>query len=444
MTVYRRYVRRPKWIDFEAIFKRYKGDPHLTILNHIPFTDPNYVDTVAKTVFARGNQTEFISSCACGHMTGNFLEGMTCKVCHTVVVNDMESGRDGYPVRTWFEVPDQLPHGWLHPIAYRMLKHWSACSRTKKDDPKTYLDIILDPDYPLREVPPEIYDLASRGRGFTFLHDNWKEFIDTICRLPKYTKEKKRREKTAEVLENLELFKDRIWIKHTPVLHNSLHALIAPESDDRNKKSYTDKNSRHITQIASALNYIHFEGESISQQRLNRMIYQSYRALAEYTTYISAFMVDKKPGIARQHVFGARHHWSIRGVIVPLTGKHDLDELHVPWSAMVNSYRVELVGRFVNELGMTPADAWSKFDRALTVYDPDVEMFLKRFIETCPYKGLPYLFNRPPTVRPGSLELFFITKVKTDLEDNTIGMSPYAVTPFNADCPFFEDREFLQ
>ena len=429
---YRRYYRQPEWFDYEAAYKKVHGDPNLVILNHIPFHDPSYVEQFSNQIYAKGNQTEFISSCSCGHMTGRFFEGHTCPVCFTVVTNDMELGRDGYPLRTWFEVPSQIPHGWLHPIAYRMLRNWTSFTGSKTE-PKTYIDMMLDPSFPDSDVPPEFRNLVSRGRGFEFLYRNWKEFIETVLRVPKFTKEKKKRLLTQDVMQNLAKFKDRIWIRHTPVLHASLHALIAPESMSGKTKSYTDKNARHITQIASVLNYIQFEGEDLPEARLNKMVYQAYRSLIEYTTYISEVMIDKKPGLARQHCFGARYHWSIRGVITPLTGRHDIDEVHLPYSAMVCNMRDEINGRLVLEFGLTPKEAMSKYDRALTTFDQDIYDLMERFIRDCPYRGLPFTFNRPPTVRPGSLELVWGTHIKRDITDHTIGMSPYAVVPYNAD-----------
>jgi hypothetical protein len=38
-------------------------------------------------------------------------------------------------------------------------------------------------------------------------------------------------------------------------------------------------------------------------------------------------------------------------------------------------------------------------------------------------KGLICLFGRNPTLRIGAIMLYFITKIKTDLDDNTISVS---------------------
>lgn len=368
---YLHYYREMSWFDYEGTFKKMRGDDHLIILNSIPFSDPEYVSTIAKMVHARGNQTDFIATCQCGTLSGNYLEGVFCEDCRTFVRNDMESGRDGYPYRTWVEIPPILPHGWLHPTAYSMLREWTRYSVTKKE-PKTYIDAILNPDIPLSEIPEELKYLASRGRGFAFLKQNFREFINTVCDIPKYRKDKKKRLDTDDVIECLRRFKDRLWVTHLPILHSSLHALVAPDGGTDNKKNYTDKNSRHVSQLASTLSQIQFEGEDLSEDRLNRMFFQAYMSYHEYAAYAVGFIIDKKEGIARQHIFGARYHWSVRAVITPLTGKHDIDEIHLPYTAGVNMFRIELLGRLVHEFKMLPVDAWARFDRALTTFDEDI------------------------------------------------------------------------
>ena len=55
---------------------------------------------------------------------------------------------------------------------------------------------------------------------------------------------------------------------------------------------------------------------------------------------------------------------------------------------------------------------------AINVYDYEIDVIMQNMIKDCPYKGLPILMNRNPSLRIGSIQLLFVTKIKPALKEN--------------------------
>ena len=121
---------------------------------------------------------------------------------------------------------------------------------------------------------------------------------------------------------------------------------------------------------------------------------------------------------------------------MPLSGAHECDEIHLPWSSAVNLLRPHIRGRLMRKYGMSLGQAATRHRRALSCHDALIETIMNDLIAECPYKGLPCLFNRNPSIRTGSTQLLFITKIKQDVDDKTIEFSVLVATGPNADRKF--------
>jgi len=66
-------------------------------------------------------------------------------------------------------------------------------------------------------------------------------------------------------------------------------------------------------------------------------------------------------------------------------------------------------------------------------YHPLIDELLQELIDESPYKGIPVLINRNPSLKQGSILRMFITEFKKDPTISTMDISILIVKPLNAD-----------
>lgn len=163
----------------------------------------------------------------------------------------------------------------------------------------------------------------------------------------------------------------------------------------------------------------------------NRLV----KAIDQLSNYYSEFYKEvaaRKEGIFRKHVYGTRSHFSYRGVITSLTGMHEYDEVHLPWSIAVSLFQTHLTKKLY-DLDFSPAEAEKLLNDYALEYNPLLDRLFNELISESEFKGIPTLLGRNPSLERGSLQLFFITIIKPDVNDKTISISILSVTGFNAD-----------
>lgn len=147
--------------------------------------------------------------------------------------------------------------------------------------------------------------------------------------------------------------------------------------------------------------------------------------------------IGKKEGANRKHIFGTRGNYGGRAVISSLSVNHDYDELHIPWSYASAMLKVHLVSK-LEKLGYSPNQAAKFLQKYARKYNPLLDQLFNELIneakdEGLGIKGIPCVFQRNPSLARGSAQVFSITKIKTDISDNTISMSVLVLAAPNAD-----------
>jgi hypothetical protein len=155
-----------------------------------------------------------------------------------------------------------------------------------------------------------------------------------------------------------------------------------------------------------------------------------YNAFRDYTTAILNEKILKKAGFIRKHLLGARLYYSGRAVIVPIFDMHEYDEIYMPWLMAVQALKLEIVNVLMNRMHKTEPEAIAIHEKALAQFDPLVYEIMNTLIAECPCRtasgkkvGLPILMGRNPSLRLGAIFLLFATKIKSEFEDDTIGIS---------------------
>lgn len=419
-------------IDLEQMF-RDTANP--IIVNKTSFTAVDSAKNIANKLFSENDNgiVDYVASCECGATTGNYHQGTVCKQCGTEVRVDFVTNKDH---RTWISIPDTIK-GVLHPVAYNILSDWLTYnvksgqtdfgdSEIRPRSKVNLIDAIIDPTIPM---PVDIAGDVT-GRGFNYLHDNFDYLMGFFLDRYRQTSTKW---KAVYVREFITKYRDIMFTTKLPVLA----AILQPVTKKSDSMRFLDAGSRDLLKAIHEMCFVEFAPGRIptTELKINRVMLQAYKSYLDYNKFIIESKLGKKPALIRRHALGSRLHWSFRSVIAPISGAHRYDELHMPWSMMVNTFRLHIINRLEQVYGMTTAEAYARHQLALSHYDSDIHDILNVFIRDYPTngQGIPVLFDRPPTLRRGSQQYLYVTKVKTDLSDNAISMSTLVLVDSNAD-----------
>ena len=138
-----------------------------------------------------------------------------------------------------------------------------------------------------------------------------------------------------------------------------------------------------------------------------------------------------KHGLIRQHITSTRSHFTARAVITSISGPHDYDEIHIPWSLSCSLFREHILNRLYAR-GFSYKEAINFIMFHIKIYNPILNEIFNEILSSTPI-GIKCLFNRNPSLHRGSIQTVRITKIKTDIDDNTIGVSFLICKNFNGD-----------
>ena len=367
--------RRLSLISFDDLFNSIH-EP--IIINKIDFNHTDYSEKIREMLYGKSADLTFIAECDCGYFQGNVYEGMRCPECHTVAKIGSGASSGILSNTAWLSFPDYIP-GVLHTRIYDILSKWLRLGNQNK----SYLDVILDPE---EEEPADIAGVFP-GRGYQYFYDNF----DEIMRYFMYTHKKTASKDVVPYIQYvLTQYRHIVFCKHLPILPDKLHTAV---STSPNGRAHVEHTSQYIIEAANKLSFLEYSPNKIQNpKRIDKMIHDAYRKYMVYASEgIVSMRLGKKNSLPRQHIFGSRFHWSFRSVITPLPGPHRYDEMHIPWCIGVNLLRHHIISRLIS------------------AYDYD------------------------PSLKKGSIQKLFITKVKTDMSDNTISFSVLVLKDPNAD-----------
>lgn len=379
----------------------------------------------------------FVATCECKEYRGNFYAGYVCPICKTTVSTEFTSKLGCV---NWLIFPDHLP-SIMHPVFYAVLSRWLGKVKSEKPKSKVrkipLLQAILDPT---EELPHGVRS-HIRAQGFRYFEKHTDEIMDFFFNTYKLTKSKK---DLCHVKDMYEQYKHLMWIRKFP----SLHPVLTPIAKECKMKAI-DNAAGHMMSAASDLSTLAYESKRCLTDKtyVDRQLWKVYESLIAYTENIIEKKFGDKFAQARRHNMGARVHFSARSVIVPIVSPHEGDEIYIPMKIAMGALKGEILNVLMNRSFIpveespgykvkrphTLNEALAKYMRGLVVFDEDIHRIIMKLIEECPYKGLPLLVGRNPTLVLGAIQLLYMTKVKTDMADETISISARICKAPNAD-----------
>jgi len=127
-------------------------------------------------------------------------------------------------------------------------------------------------------------------------------------------------------------------------------------------------------------------------------------------------------------------------VITSISTPHRYDDLHLPWGLTVQLLKYHIINKLNRRINPKTGRVYTAvealnfvYDNVLR-YDAEMDAILKELIaESNGGRGFIVLFARNPTLQRGSIQQFYVPKIKTNVADNTISMSPICLRAPNAD-----------
>lgn len=389
----------PSIINFDDLFSR---TPNRIVFNEI-MLDKTPAEVVEILCDISNDRTDSVASCECENLKGNYYSGIKCTICGTTCESNLfgEIRNDA-----WLAVPNTIK-GVLNPQVFRILEDWMGNSN-QKPILRQMIDMQL-PHEPINGTP------FFTGMGFNWFYDNFDSVISYF--LTSHPSDSKRK-MNKSVMWFLTQNKDAIWCHYLPVLSKLIQPINRVNKDVR----YADTDIGNLMKSIFTLRSILLAERTMKfvPEHIDKHFFNVYIEFIAYTKNILHNKLPKKPSILRKHVFGSRSHCSGRTVAIPITDPHDADEIYFPWKLGVSMFKYHILSVLINSYGITTFEAFNRVTDAVNIYDHEIDIIMQQLIKDCPYKGLPVLVNRNPSLRIGSIQLLYITKVKPGLKNNPV------------------------
>lgn len=397
-------------VNFNKLFHQ-EGRRVKTIINDLPETTEADKERINSLVYLKFDSNSLLSnlpSCECGECTGEYMLGVECPYCFSLVVNPLEEKLE--PL-VWVRAPKGVL-GIPNPVVWTML--------TKKFSPNGF-DLIrwfAETTYsePDRE-PPELDTIktwmmtAPNAKGGTGIDRGLNEFIrnfdtifDYLYTLKRY---RVRKGQEDELYTLIRTQRDCVFSEYLPLPNRALLVI-----EKNNMGNYVDPMINGILDGIRTISSIDVPSKSyqvwVKENRIVKMTVLN----SKYFNDMYAKKLAMKEGIFRKHIFGTRSHWSFRAVISSKTDWHSYKELDISWGVAVTSLQVHLKNKLLR-MGMTVNEASGFLYEHTQKYHPTLDRLFQELIKESPDgKGLVVAFQRNPSLERGSAQMFYVNYIK--------------------------------
>lgn len=352
-----------------------------------------------------------LPTCECGEIVGEHNVGVKCLNCNTEVASPLE--QDLEPL-LWMRAPNGVK-ALINPTVWTMLSE--KFTRSGFDIVRWLTETTYKPAVRTPAIMEAVHALKI-DRGYNNFVENFDAIIAALFELKGF---KARKGEDDELQILLREYRHCVFSKYLP-LPNRLLLVV----EDTNVGTYVDPTVVGAVDAIQTIRGLDTPLATYSVRTKENRTIKTIAHLAEFYDNLNRATLAKKEGIFRKHVYGTRSHFSFRAVISSITDRHEYDELHIPWGIGVSALRLHLMNKLLRR-GYTPNSAMSFLNEHAQKYHPLLDELFKLLIEECPYKGIPVVFQRNPSLERGSAQRMFVTKVKTDVNIPTVSLSILAV-----------------
>ena len=374
------------------------------------------VDEALFTVY-KESQFDNVPQCNCGKFKVAYMENEECDECGSKIESIVNKN---YPM-VWlrrYENTEKFisPYFWvvLRNILSSKLDILRWLSDTKYNPPITHPNWLK-----------KFLHVVDYKRGYNSLVENMEKLLHFTANSSEF--------RTGRKYEELSIML-HIW-------NNEREIILSEYMGIFNKRLFVIEETKmgHFTSLILGevkdicYNYILNNNDLTTAKKKESVMSKLIHGMANIVeTYIKDNL-QGKPGDFRKHFSGARMPFSFRAVIRSMEFKSSRDELHVPWTVGCTTLRPHVINLLVKRFGYTGLQASNLMFAYTKRYHPDIDKCFQTLISESQFGGLVCFFTRNPSLPMGSTQMKIITKVKSDINDNTISMSNLTVRPYNAD-----------
>lgn len=409
--------------NFDTIYDKLNTDKIL--INEIDiFNTENktLLDSIILMNYSEDNLS-IIPSCQCGSLKGAYYVGDKCQKCGTPVVSSLD---DNIAFLLWLKQPTDV-EVFISPMVLAII-----LNRYKIIKPNVQLiKYIMLPTFkidkkqqkknlPTLEKLDHLLAVNNIKRGYNSFVTNFFKIIEILE--TEFVKEKV--DEKYNFYNFLIANKDCIFSRYLPFPNKIIFAM---ESNELGK--FIDKSLLNPINVIRRVTGIDLYTKTALIKQAK--VANSLLDLANfYTGYMKGVFFNKN-GLIRQHISSTRSHFTARAVITGIPGPHLYDEIHIPWGVACTLLREHILNRLYTR-GYIYKTAINFLIYHNKIYSPILDEILNEILQASK-TGIKCFFNRNPSLSRGSIQTVRITKIKTDVDDCTIGMSYLIAPSFNAD-----------
>lgn len=429
--------------DFEHL---YNTSGSKVILNELSASTEEDQKEIQKKIFktTEGSSLESYPICSCGE-TKYVREltsrtGKNCRKCNTPIVYQHE--RELEPV-LWLGRPDGAEKFIVPSVWYVLEAVVKANNGKSSSNGFSPIRWMTNPYYRGASGGKKMLDhleqLQAEGvvkRDYNFFVQNFDAMLEVLAGM---ILEPAKLARFNNVRLMIAMHRDKVFSDFLP-LPNSLCVVL--EQQDNSFRRMTGSAKLLMPALNHLINLKRTPAGEQPEQLTERQLRKVKSSMGAFTVdyqiywdYVIREEIGRKPGIARKDTFGVRPPFTARGVISSIIGKHDYDELHIPWTMACELFRPFLHVELMDE-GMGPVQAENFINRHMRIYHERLDVLFQKIIRKWNkygFKGWPCSFIRNPSLYVGSNQTLFITKVKVDPKDRCISVPNLAVYAWNAD-----------
>ena len=406
-----------KFKDMDAYFKSTSHNKIiLNDLDDFSVDDIEEVNNALMTVYDT-DTISTVSRCECGELKGNYVKGVICNFCGTEVSDPMKNKDPDI----WLKVIRE-DIKFINPEYWLMLKN----ILNKKIDYLRWLsDTSYNPPVTLHPFARGALDAIGGERSYVALVNNMESLLIYLMNNSKFSK--------GSHYNSLRILLD-LWRSEKGVILSSYLPIVNKKLfvfEKTTKGKFTNLTVSDMIDLV--MSWIKIANMTkLTDKKLSSAMSSTISKISEvFSKYIKTYIATKV-GALRKHVYSARSHFTFRGVITSIPGRHNYDEIHIPWSIGVTAFRPHIINKLIKK-GVVYKEASQMLYAAVNKYIPILDEILKELIAEAPNGKLYILEQRNPSLLQGSALLKYIGKFKTDPNDRTISTSPLTVKPMNAD-----------
>lgn len=347
--------------------------------------------------------TKDMYRCRCGNLAGAIYLGELCPKCDTDVA---------------FIDADLSVMGWI-PLKEYAIINAGMFIHLQDFIGKTEIRNILKVDVSKMDSNGNLkYERTAKSPyahiGMSEFREKFDEIIDFYL---------KRFPKKRELYDLIQEFKDCVFTSHIPVYSSILRPRI-----EANEKIRSFKANTYYDTIMKQYELIMLDVGNILTI-LPALFEIQYEYMELYEFIVESY--TGKEGLFRSQFGGIRIDYGARSVII--NGK-DLkpDEVDIPYVSAITFLELEILYLLRKLDDITENEAYMILNKAMREFNPKIHALCQNIISKSK-TPMNVLVNRPPSLSDRSFRLLRVRKVKNNIDDLTLSISPSLLDGFAGD-----------